>query len=97
MVREYKTELLPSKPSESVHTGQMGTGLLEGSQGMNVSPPHQYRPGQKTLATPNYLVDLYIYMTEGCPLPRNLHCHKFSLWGCCPKGKSEGAKQMGQL
>lgn len=52
----------PSKHSESVHAGQTGTGLLEGSQEMNLSSPHQYRPVQKALATPNHLVDLNIWL-----------------------------------
>lgn len=74
MVREYKTELLLPKPSESVHAGQKGTGLLEGSQEMDLSSPHQYRPGQKALATLHHLVDLNIYgwslsTSQGSVLP----------------------------
>lgn len=59
---------------------------------MNLSSPHQYRPGQKALATPNHLVDLNTW-----PEPRDLHCHKCSRWCGCPRGKSEDGKQMGQL
>lgn len=38
-----------------------------------------------------------MYTARACPLPRNLHCPKFSPWCGCPKGKSKDGKQMGQL
>lgn len=97
MVREYKTEFFPSKPSESVHAGQTGTGLLEVSQETNLSSPQQYRSSQKPLAIPIHLMDPNKHGARAWPVPRDLHCHRLSHWCGCPRGKSEDGKQTGWL
>lgn len=78
MVRENKTEFFPSKPSESVHAGQTGTGLLEGSQEIHLSLPRQYRSDQKPLAIPIHFMDPNKHRARAWPVPRDLHCHRFS-------------------
>lgn len=70
MVREYKTGFFPSKPSESVHAGQSGTGLLEVSQEIYLSSPQQYRSDQKLLAISIHLIDLNKHKAGAGPVPK---------------------------
>lgn len=70
LAREYKTGFFPSKPSESVHAGQTGIGLLEVSQEIYLSSPQQYRSDQKPLAIPIHLMDVNKNRAGAGPVPR---------------------------